>query len=588
MRKNKGITLIALVVTIIVLLILATISITLVMGNNGIITRAVQAKEFTEIGEEKDLIGMGISSIVQQKEYSDDIELAKLVSEEINNSGTNKTISHGNYVSFVNTKRDYLITDGQIEEVTQDSNVKDSTPGEFDGKGTLTNPYKIRSIEDLVKLSNDVNEGETYEGKSFELVSDLDFYSVGSYVLKSSLEEDGLMEQLTANTGFKAIGGDWQYQYNKVTKERIETTKSFDGIFDGKYHRIKNFYSNRKRTYVQEDIDENSYIRYYADEAQSLFGKPNGTIKNLKVDGHIIGAYITTGISDYNFGTIENCSFSGKIEGTNVVAGITGYNYGIIKNSYNESDFYQYERYGIGGIVNSNYPEGIIENCYNLGNIFVEAPQSNASILPKVAGIAIDNMGMIKKCYNKGELKQFGNRTYVGGIVAWNESTIEECYNEGNIIANGGYCPRIGGLIGTDYADVESIIKNCYNSGDITIIEPATYTKAGGIMGEVRSPKTTVINFYNTGTITGVGSGYLRIGAFVGECKNTVSVQNSYYLDSSCKVMYSLTAPTIIDSSVKTEQEMKSDEFLNLLNVDSVWEKDTNNKNKGFPILKNL
>lgn len=48
-KNNKGITLVALVVTIIVLIILAGVSINIVMGNDGIITRAKQAKENMEI-----------------------------------------------------------------------------------------------------------------------------------------------------------------------------------------------------------------------------------------------------------------------------------------------------------------------------------------------------------------------------------------------------------------------------------------------------------------------------------------------------------------------------------------------------------
>ena len=40
MRKNKGITLVALVVTIVVLLILAAVSINLVLGQNGLIANA--------------------------------------------------------------------------------------------------------------------------------------------------------------------------------------------------------------------------------------------------------------------------------------------------------------------------------------------------------------------------------------------------------------------------------------------------------------------------------------------------------------------------------------------------------------------
>jgi len=48
MRNNKGITLVALVVTIVVLLILAGVSINLVLGDNGIVKRAQDAKNKTE------------------------------------------------------------------------------------------------------------------------------------------------------------------------------------------------------------------------------------------------------------------------------------------------------------------------------------------------------------------------------------------------------------------------------------------------------------------------------------------------------------------------------------------------------------
>ena len=46
-KKNKGITLIALVITIVVLLILAGITIAALSGDNGILTRAKEAKEKT-------------------------------------------------------------------------------------------------------------------------------------------------------------------------------------------------------------------------------------------------------------------------------------------------------------------------------------------------------------------------------------------------------------------------------------------------------------------------------------------------------------------------------------------------------------
>ena len=51
MKINRGITIIVLVVTIIVLLILAGVSIQMLAGDNGILTRAGEAKEKTEFAE---------------------------------------------------------------------------------------------------------------------------------------------------------------------------------------------------------------------------------------------------------------------------------------------------------------------------------------------------------------------------------------------------------------------------------------------------------------------------------------------------------------------------------------------------------
>ena len=58
MKKNKGITLVALVVTIVVLLILAGVSINLVLGNNGIIAKAKEAQRKSAEATQNDLKGM--------------------------------------------------------------------------------------------------------------------------------------------------------------------------------------------------------------------------------------------------------------------------------------------------------------------------------------------------------------------------------------------------------------------------------------------------------------------------------------------------------------------------------------------------
>ena len=69
LKNNKGITLIALVITIIVLLILAGVSIAMLTGNNGILTQANSAKDNTEKAEVVDRVNMAI-----QAAYADSLE----------------------------------------------------------------------------------------------------------------------------------------------------------------------------------------------------------------------------------------------------------------------------------------------------------------------------------------------------------------------------------------------------------------------------------------------------------------------------------------------------------------------------------
>ena len=60
-KRNDGITLIALVITIIVLLILAGVSIAMLTGQNGILTQAQKASEQTEIASEEERVKLAAS-----------------------------------------------------------------------------------------------------------------------------------------------------------------------------------------------------------------------------------------------------------------------------------------------------------------------------------------------------------------------------------------------------------------------------------------------------------------------------------------------------------------------------------------------
>ena len=73
-KENNGITLIALVLTIIVLLILAGVSIAMLTGDNGILTQTQKAKEETERASEDELRKLTISEAtthIEEYEYED-------------------------------------------------------------------------------------------------------------------------------------------------------------------------------------------------------------------------------------------------------------------------------------------------------------------------------------------------------------------------------------------------------------------------------------------------------------------------------------------------------------------------------------
>lgn len=143
-------------------------------------------------------------------------------------------------------KGEIIGQEDRITQASEDPKPRDITDG---GKrtGTLENPYIIASIEDLVEFSNSVNTGNTYDGKYIELALDLDFKDSKSYKdakskdfgdLNGDGEVKGIQEELIDENGegFTPIG--------IFTRER---EYSFNGNFNGDYHKIKNIYINEKR-----------------------------------------------------------------------------------------------------------------------------------------------------------------------------------------------------------------------------------------------------------------------------------------------------------------------------------------------------
>ena len=120
MTREKGITLIALVITIVVLLILAGVSIAMLTGDNGIITQAQNAKESTDSAEEKEGVELAVTAATIKDNGYGKINQNNLQNEIDNQFGAGKAIARNNgdgtfTVSFVDSKRDYNINSKGVE-----------------------------------------------------------------------------------------------------------------------------------------------------------------------------------------------------------------------------------------------------------------------------------------------------------------------------------------------------------------------------------------------------------------------------------------------------------------------------------------
>ena len=117
--REKGITLIALVITIVVLLILAGISLNLVLGENGIVTKAKDAREQTIIGHEKEQINLAYSAC-KTRENFDDLVTASELETEMKKSNENVSVAADGdnlVITFEETKHQYNIgQDGNYAE----------------------------------------------------------------------------------------------------------------------------------------------------------------------------------------------------------------------------------------------------------------------------------------------------------------------------------------------------------------------------------------------------------------------------------------------------------------------------------------
>lgn len=131
-QENKGITLITLTVTIVVLLILSGISISSLIGNNGLLNKSTESKNKTKEAEEMEKIGLAITTAQIGNNGYQELNKSNL-QDAIDNQFEDESaiiIDDGNksYIVRLNDK-EYKISNSK--NITKLKKVKDSTPRKF-------------------------------------------------------------------------------------------------------------------------------------------------------------------------------------------------------------------------------------------------------------------------------------------------------------------------------------------------------------------------------------------------------------------------------------------------------------------------
>lgn len=318
----------------------------------------------------------------------------------------------------------------------------------FEGEGTESAPYLIKTIDDLKAMAEATNlYGETYAGKYFRMANDIDFNS----------------------SAFDGIASD------------EFASKPFAGIFDGDGHSIHNMSINKVAFDSEGNIDTWDSYGY-----GGLFGQlaDGGIVRNLTIasDCKLTFHYLSGAVVGYNDGLIENCTNHADIEAYSYnTGGITGNNLsnGIIRGCLNTGDITA-SQWGIGGIAGS--AEGRIERCMNTGRIEgVTRGEDTGSVMGGIAGTLY--AATLTDVVNAGTVKA---NAETGGIIANGEpeSTISNAVNYGMVYAGDN---TAGAVIGT-YPEMKAVEKAFYDNSLQTI----TATAEGDAEGVAGVPSGTL------------------------------------------------------------------------------------------------
>ncbi len=334
-------------------------------------------------------------------------------------------------------------------------NYPSSNPGlsSFDGSGTASSPYLIKSAQDLANLAYIVtDDNDDVTGKYFKMTRDI-------YLNDFTVDAKG---NITVN-GDIASGDDLKKlkQWTPIGEYGKVWDDDFQGIFDGDGHTIYGLYI--------KELATREYV--------GLFGSvEDAVIKNLTIKNAYVHAEGPKSKNGLQFGTLVGCCQRSTVTNVHVV------------NCYMLGGEPRCNTVCQGGLMGVGSEDTTIDNCSFDGTIYVPHYICTLNVGGLLGSFCMADWHnyvtlRLTHCQTKGDItvvNKSGATIAIGGFVGGKFTNpshyayITECVNRANLTiydeskeSDGEYPPYSVAAHNFTYSAKE--LKRSVNFGDITI-----------------------------------------------------------------------------------------------------------------------
>lgn len=418
------------------------------------------------------------------------------------------------------------ITAGSLQKTIKVTQSQDTAVPE--GKGTESDPYVLKTVENMKKMNELVQSGQSVW---FKLANDIDMASVEDWTPVNSdpavscqIYFDGNGKKLS---NFSSNGGNcpslFGYFYGKCHDLEIEgaSVTSFAnpvGVL-AKQMGSDDIHAECVNVHVSATLSANGTDKIGGFAGMVSNAEFTDCSADLTIDaskakyvGGIVG--VATG------GTVKiaGCSVNGNISAHSYIGGLIGGQDSpatvTLESSNSSATITGQHHYtaGLAGYMNNGENSPLkITDCYATGPV----TSKGSSCSPLVAFVA--NGCEITDCHATGSISAVNN---VGGILAWatggsGKAVIRNCWYDGNI--NGAM--SVAGIVGYSEGTIE--IERCHVTGSVI----SSGTNCGGILGQKSEGGASVSECYFSGLLEGAG----RVGGIVSYLNTgTAAVSNCW------------------------------------------------------------